>query len=167
MSKLRPTEDGDELVERWLRQYGDLALRTAYLLLGDRGEAEDAVQDAFLKAWRARLQLRDPKSERAWLMAIVANAARSQLRRRVAEPTDRDPEAGAADPFSDLELAGELRHALAALAEEQRQVVIMRVYLDLSVEETAAALGIPAGTVKSRLSRGLEVLRAAWTPTSD
>ena len=152
---------------RWLSAYGDVALRTAYLILGDRAAAEDAVQEGFLRAWRSRHTLRDPGAERSWLLAIVANAARSERRRRVPLPIgDALAPAAVRDPFADLDLAAALREALAALSPEQRAVVVLRVYLDRSVAETAAALGVEEGTVKSRLNRALVALRSRWTPTS-
>ncbi|MGH7610274.1 MAG: RNA polymerase sigma factor [Candidatus Dormibacteria bacterium] len=156
------------MAERWVGLYGDLALRTAYLYLGDRGLAEDCVQEALVSAWKARASLRDPAAERSWLMAIVANTARSQLRRKVPIPTDAlqaDPDP--TDPFAELALASDLRRALEGLPLEQREVIVLRVYLDMSVEETAKTLKIATGTVKSRLSRGLEALRLVWTRTSD
>ncbi|MGH7611052.1 MAG: RNA polymerase sigma factor [Candidatus Dormibacteria bacterium] len=156
------------MAERWIGLYGDLALRTAYLYLGDRGLAEDCVQEALLSAWRARARLRDPGAERGWLMTIVANAARSMLRRRVPVPTDAIPQEPApGDAFAELALAADLRRALALLTSEQREVIVLRVYLDLSVEETARTLGVAEGTVKSRLNRALEALRQVWIPSSD
>jgi RNA polymerase sigma-70 factor (ECF subfamily) len=164
----RPDPVADELAERWVGLYGDLALRTAYLFLRDRGLAEDCVQDAFISAWRARFSLRDPRAERAWLMTIVANTARSHLRRRVPVPTDTIPaDLAAGDPYADLALSTDLRRALDQLPFDQREVIVMRVYLDLSVEETARALKVADGTVKSRLSRALEALRQIWIPTTD
>jgi len=164
----RPDSTAEALAQRWVGLYGDLALRTAYLFLGDRGLAEDCVQDAFFSAWRARQSLRDAGAERSWLMAIVANTARSHLRRKVPIPTDTLPaDLSSRDPFAELALAADLRRALDQLPSEQREVIVLRVYLDLSVEETARILKVATGTVKSRLSRALEALRRSWTPTSD
>jgi len=158
------------MVERWLAQYGDLALRTAYLVLGERSAAEDAVQEGFLRAWQARGSLRDIGAERGWLLAIVANAARSQRRRRVPVASDQEPVGLAlgpsSDPFAALDLAAELRVALNQLAPDHREVIAYRIGLDCSVDETAAILGVEAGTVKSRLHRALAELRRLWTPTS-
>lgn len=167
MSSRRPDPEADALAERWVGLYGDLALRTAYLFLHDRGLAEDCVQDAFVRAWKARFTLRDQGAERAWLLTIVANTARSHLRRRIPVPTDAIPaDLSSGDPFADLALSADLSQALAQLPPDQREVIVMRVYLDLSVEETARALRVAEGTVKSRLSRALEALRQIWIPTS-
>lgn len=168
MPRRRPDPEDERLAERWIGTYGDLALRTAYLLVGDRALAEDCVQEALLAAWRNRASLRDPRAERAWLMAIVTNTARSQLRRRVPVPTDQaPPDSGSPDPYAQLLLSQDLRRALASLPQEQREVVVLRIYLDLSVEESARALGVAEGTVKSRLSRALEALRQQWILTTD
>jgi len=168
VSSRRPDAEAEALAERWVSLYGDIALRTAYLFLRDRGRAEDCVQDAFVSAWRARSSLRDPGAERAWLMTIVANTARSHLRRRIPIPTDSVPQDPTTrDPFSDLAVAADLRQALDQLPADQREVIAMRVYLDLSVEETARALKVAQGTVKSRLNRALEALRLIWIPTND
>ncbi|HVB13248.1 MAG TPA: sigma-70 family RNA polymerase sigma factor [Candidatus Dormibacteraeota bacterium] len=168
MSSRRPDPEAEALAERWVGLYGDLALRTAYLFLRDRGLAEDCVQDAFVSAWRARSSLRDPGAERAWLMTIVANTARSHLRRRIPIPTDTIPaDPTTHDPFAELALSADLHRALDQLPIDQREVIVMRVYLDLSVEETARALKVAEGTVKSRLSRALEALRLLWIPTTD
>ncbi|HEY6537610.1 MAG TPA: sigma-70 family RNA polymerase sigma factor [Candidatus Dormibacteraeota bacterium] len=164
----RPDAEAEALAERWVELYGDVALRTAYLFLRDRGLAEDCVQDALVSAWRARARLRDQRAERAWLLAIVANTARSHLRRRVPIPTDLAPQDPATrDPFTDMALSADLRRALDRLPRDQQEVIILRVYLDLSVEETARALKVAQGTVKSRLSRALEALRLVWIPTTD
>lgn len=168
MSSRRPDPEAEALAERWVGQYGDLALRTAYLFLRDRSLAEDCVQDAFVSAWRARSSLRDRGAERAWLMTIVANTARSHMRRRIPIPTDTVPaDPSTHDPFDELAVSADLRQALDQLPVEQREVIVMRVYLDLSVEETARALKVAEGTVKSRLSRALEALRLRWITTTD
>lgn len=168
MPSRRPDRRAEALAERWIGLYGDLALRTACLFLRDRGLAEDCVQDAFVSAWKARNSLRDPRAERAWLMTIVANTARSHLRRRVPIPTDALPaDLSARDPIDDLALAADLGQALDQLPADQREVIVLRVYLDLSVAETAKSLGVAEGTVKSRLNRALEAMRQIWIPTTD
>lgn len=158
--------------------YGDLvtmhqaaAFRVAYLLLGTPADAEDAAQEAFVKAYAAIGRFRAGRPFRPWLLEIVGNEARNRLRTRGrrARLVDRAGALlrGAASPDTaaaeEVVLAGEaraaVRTALGALRREERAVVACRYLLDLSEAETAAALGIPAGTVKSRLSRGLARLR--------
>jgi len=154
----------DEIVMR----YTELAFRTAYLVTGSAADAEEAVQDAFLKAHRALARFRAGASFRPWLLRIVGNEARNRRRaagRRAAIElrAARLELAGAtADPETAAEAAADRRTLLAALdalPDEQRLVVTCRYLLQLSVEETAAALAIPEGTVKSRLARSLDRLR--------
>jgi RNA polymerase sigma factor (sigma-70 family) len=151
-------EDFMRLVEPFL---GD-AYRLAVALVQDRELAEDAVQEASVRAWRRLASLRDPGAVRPWLLAIVANECRSQVRRqwrrdvlfasltRLGLPSQRDP--------SQVD-AADVRVALSRLSFPQRQVVALHYYLDVPIEEVAAMLGLASGTVKSRLSRGMARVR--------
>ncbi len=182
----RPLEEADdELVERarrgnaaayeeLVRRYTDVAFRAAYLVTGSAADAEEAAQDGFVKAHRALSGFRRGAPFRPWLLRIVGNEARNRRRasgRRAAlELRAADGlRTGAAvvSPEAAAEAAEDrvaLLRALEALAEEQRHVVGCRYLLQLSVEETAAALGIAEGTVKSRLSRALDRLRELMEP---
>ena len=146
-----------------------MAQRTAFVITGDAAEAEDAAQSGFVKAYYALDRFRAGSPFRPWLLKIVANEARNRRRAshrraglhlRLAE--DR-PEEGAAPSPEAAVLAREPREALVkainALREGDREIIALRYFLDLSEAETAAALGVPAGTVKSRLSRALERMR--------
>jgi RNA polymerase sigma factor (sigma-70 family) len=155
----------EEIVQR----YQQLAFRTAYVITGSAAEAEDAAQEGFVKAYRALATFRPGAEPRPWLLRIVANEARNrarsagrrhQLDLRVAErfrPGDAapSPEAAAVAAEDHNWLLG----LVNKLSEEDRLVISSRYLLELSGEETAAALGIPEGTVKSRLSRALSRLR--------
>jgi RNA polymerase sigma-70 factor (ECF subfamily) len=182
----RPLEESDEdLVERarrgsaaayeeLVRRYGQLAFRTAYLVTGSAPDAEDAAQDAFVRAHRALASFRRGSPFRPWLLRVVANQARNRRRsagRRASFELRAAGDGGAGGAALSPEAAveageerGALLRALGALPEDQRQVVSCRYLLQLSVEETAAALGIPEGTVKSRLSRALSRLRELLEP---
>jgi RNA polymerase sigma-70 factor (ECF subfamily) len=149
------------LVER----YRAPALRFAYGIAGD--EAEDAVQDAFVKAFSNLGSFRLDAAFRPWLFTIVANEARnrrrSMTRRTKLELRVRaraDPPGAGAD---DLAVAREQRQrlldALASLPERHREVLALRYFAGLSEHETALVLGCPVGTAKSRMSRALERLR--------
>jgi RNA polymerase sigma factor (sigma-70 family) len=155
--------------EELVRMHQGIAFRTAYLLAGSTADAEEAVHDAFLKAFQVLRRFRRGKPFRPWLLAIVANEARNRRRSagrrhalalRAAEevrPGDAAPSPEAAvlrRERQDLVLA-----AVNRLSEEHRLVVACRYFLDLSEAETASILGIRTGTVKSRLSRALERLR--------
>lgn len=174
----RPLEDAELITrarqgevmayEELVRRYQDVAVRTAYVISPD-GDAEDAAQEAFVKAYGALGRFRPDAPFRPWLLSIVANEARNRRRSsgrraglalRAAE--DRPLGDAAPSPESAV-LANETRarllSAVNALRDEDREVIGARYFLDLSEAETAEALGIPRGTVKSRLSRALDRLR--------
>ena len=147
-----------------------IAFRVALVAAGDRGDAEEAVQDGFVKAHRALGRFREGAPFRPWLLRIVANEARNRRRSagrrvglalRVAAAASGDaapsPEAAALSHARREELLA----ALTTLDERDRDVLVHRFLLDLGEEETAAALGVRRGTVKSRTSRALERMRAA------
>ena len=160
--------------EELVQLHQGIAFRTALLVCGNAADAEEAAQDAFVKAYRALGRFRRGAPFRPWLLAIVANEARNRRRSagrrgaldlRLATEVSGDaapsPEASAAAK----ERREELLAALRTLREEERQVVACRFLLDLSEDETAAALGIRRGTVKSRQSRGLAHLRTVLEET--
>jgi RNA polymerase sigma factor (sigma-70 family) len=174
-----PTED--ELVERakrgdgaafgtLVREHEEIAFRTAYLITRNAADAEDAAQAGLVKAFYALPRFRRGAPLRPWLLTIVANEARNRRRgagRRegLALRAAHDlPSGGAAPSPEGSLLAAEERASLLAaletLREEERLVLSCRYLLDLSEEETAAALGVRRGTVKSRTARALERLRA-------
>ncbi len=146
-----------------------IALRTAYVVAGNAADAEEAVQDAFVKAYRALWRFRPGAPFKPWLLRIVANEARNRRRsagRRAALALRATQEpSGEAAPSPEAALLGaeqraELIEALNRLPENDREALACRYFLDLSEAETAAALGVRPGTVKSRVSRALERLRA-------
>src|SRR5262245_33077908 len=176
----RPLDDA-ELVERakrgdlraWetiVHGYQGLAFRTAYLLSGNAADAEEAAQDGFVKAYRALGRFRRGAPLKPWLLRIVANEARNRRRaagRRQAlalraaaqdRPGDAVPSPEAA--LLERESRERLLAAVERLSDDHRDAIACRYLLELSEEETAAALGIRRGTVKSRLARALERLRA-------
>ena len=172
--------DESELVERARRgdvhayeqivqAYQGIAFRTAYLLVGNPTDAEEAAQEGFVKAHRALGRFRAGAPLRPWLLQIVANEARNRRRSSVRRAklelrvAAEGPQGDAAPSPEGAVLAAEQRAALFeavnTLREEERLVIACRYFLDLSEAETAAALGIRPGTVKSRHSRALERLR--------
>jgi len=175
----RPLDEA-ELVERarrgdleaWetlVRTYQGIAFRTAYLLAGNAPDAEEAVQDGFVKAYRALGRFRAGSPFRPWLLQIVANEARNRRRSagRRANLTLRladEARPGDAVPSPEAALLGgeqrsELLDAVNGLRDEERDVVACRYFLGLSEDETAQALGVRLGTVKSRTARALARLR--------
>ncbi|HSS61556.1 MAG TPA: sigma-70 family RNA polymerase sigma factor [Candidatus Limnocylindrales bacterium] len=155
----------EEIVQR----YQQIAFRTAYVITGSAADAEDAAQDGFVKAYRALGRFRSGAEIRPWLLRIVANEARNRIRssgrRRNLElrlTEDFRPGDAAPSPEAVVIATDERRRLLAlvnGLSEDDRLVIANRYFLQLNGEETAAALGIAEGTVKSRLSRALARLR--------
>jgi RNA polymerase sigma factor (sigma-70 family) len=153
-----------------VRLHQQLAFRIALVLARNAADAEEAAQDGFVKAWRALAGFDRSRPFRPWLLAIVANEARNRRRaagRREALALRAAAADGTAAVSPSPELAllvaerdAALAAALARLDERDRQVIACRYLLELTEAETAAALGCRAGTVKSRLSRALERLRA-------
>jgi len=152
-----------------LERHQAVAFRAAYLVTGSRAEAEDAAQEACVKAWLALGRFRPEAPFRPWLVAIAMNEARNRRRGggrraglalRVA--TDSMQSLTAASAESEVLAAEErerLAAAVAALSEADQLVIAARYFLGLSEAEAATALGLRRGTVKSRLSRALERLR--------
>jgi RNA polymerase sigma-70 factor (ECF subfamily) len=146
----------------------DGAYRLAAVILGDRVEAEDAVHDAAIAAWRAFDDLRDPRRFEAWFRRIVVNGCRDRLRARARHRiVDLGRELGegehpaVADPSGPTAARDFLERAMALLDPDQQVVVALRFGADLTVPAIAATLAIPEGTVKSRLHHALGRLRAA------
>lgn len=139
----------------------DEAFRLSFGLLHDREAAEDVVQEGALKAWRKLSNLRPGTDMRPWFLGIVTNQCRSATRGRWWSVLRLDGTAVlAAGGFEDRIARGaDMRAALRKLPLDQREVLVLRYYLDLQLEQMAAIIGVPVGTVKSRISRGLAALR--------
>ena len=154
----------EELVER----HQAVAFRVAWLVTRSTPDAEEAAQDGFVKAYRSLGRFREGAPFRPWLLAIVGNEARNRRvaagrRERLALRVGEEMTAAAAGPAeAEVLAAGEREELLAAvgrLPERDRLVIGARFFLELNEAETAAALGVRRGTVKSRLSRALGRLR--------
>jgi RNA polymerase sigma-70 factor, ECF subfamily len=143
----------------------------ARLILRDPELARDAVQEATLRAWRNLCGLRDPARFDAWLHRLTVNACLDMARKargRVFE-VELTPlhDAPVPDPTSRVADALYVERMLAAADPAQRAVVVLHYYLDLTLPETAAALGIPVGTAKSRLNRALDAMRITVADESE
>lgn len=150
----------DTAFESLLQPLLDPAYRLACVMLHDRHAAEDAVQEAALKAWRKLGQLRDGAQMRPWFLAIVANQCRS-ARRSHLWPSARDiGEDRTAPAAEDEAIAGiELRQAVAAMDPDKRLSLALRWYLDLPIAEIAAVQSISVHAAESRLARATNELR--------
>ncbi len=154
-------EIGADARTRFLQLVGgelDRAYRLAGLLLGDGRDAEDATQEALIRAWNGLAALRDPAMFRPWFDRILVNICRDRLRRTARVrflPLDAGIGAVSADPFRDLLARDEALRALDALDADERTVVVLHFWADLSLADVADRTGWPIGTVKSRLHRAL------------
>ena len=140
----------------------DAAYRLARAILRDSTEAQDATHDAFEQAWRKWSTLRDPARFEPWFQRILVNTCRDRLRSPRRQVSDISAEVVVApgDPFGQAHDRDVLTNALASLSPDQRVVVVLRFFQDLPVDEIGTRLGIPAGTVQSRLHYALKRLHS-------
>lgn len=163
---VKRSREGDEGAFRILvDKYRDMLMGTAYLILRDRQLTEEVVQETVFKMWKHLPSLRDESSLKPWLMRIVVNEANQQFRKKKVatvplEEASEVPDTG--NNIDELLIQGEnhqlLRESLASLSPEQKEVIILRYFSDLTVPEIAAAISTPEGTIRSRLSRALDKL---------
>lgn len=151
--------------EEIVRRYREPAIRAAYIVTASTADAEDVAQEAFVKAYRALPRFRTGAPLRPWLLRIVTNEARNVRKAsgRRAALALRAPASGDFVSAEETAVARDERAhllvAVNALSEDDRRVISYRYFIGLSESETAEALGVPRGTVKSRLSRALDRLR--------
>jgi RNA polymerase sigma-70 factor (ECF subfamily) len=159
---------GDEAAWATLvHQYQEAIFRLAYLHLGDADDAQDVAQEAFIRAFQALDRFDVTRPLRPWLLSITANLARNRRRAvgrylaAVRRLIQAQPEAGTPAATRDARgwEAEILWQAVRRLRPSDQDVIYLRFFLELSVDETAAALGVAPGTVKSRLHRALTRLR--------
>jgi RNA polymerase sigma-70 factor (ECF subfamily) len=147
--------------------------RLAFAKLGHRQDAEDVVQEAFLKAYRGFDSLKEDGNTKGWMVTVLLNTMRDHIRQRVRTPVvslDDEPDgrkqeiADTATPgpeqlLIESEIDPDLENALRALPEQFLNAILLRDFHDMSYQEIAAILDVPVGTVMSRLSRGRQLLR--------
>jgi RNA polymerase sigma-70 factor (ECF subfamily) len=150
-----------------ISQHQEAVFRLAYLIVGDPADADDVAQETFIRAYRALDRFDTERTARPWLLSIAANLARNRLRSvgRYLAAVQRffraDPEAGVQPPPQTNGGQSQLLwQAVRKLNEIDQEVIYLRYFSELSEAETAQALGVAAGTVKSRTHRALERLRA-------
>ena len=162
----------DVAVDVLFRRHYPSLLRIAYALLGTREGAEDAVQDAFVSLYRHWRGLRDPGAAEAYVRSAVLNRCRSRIRTRVRDSlrASNDPAVplfvvGSDEVVGSREDAELVGRALRRLPRRQREVIVCRFLLELTVAETAETLGISGGAVKQHAHRGLRALHTALEVT--
>jgi RNA polymerase sigma-70 factor (sigma-E family) len=152
----------DPAFERFVQERSTALLRTACLLVGDRQHAEDLLQLALVRTARRWRVARDRPE--AYVRRVLVNLSHDRRRALLRRPREAfapsPPETPVADGVAALADRDALLHALRSLPHQQRAAVVLRFWEDLSVAETADALGCAEGTVKSNTARGLERLRA-------
>ncbi len=153
----------DAAFVRLADEHLDRAYRLARAILRDPAEAQDATHDAFVLAWRKWETLRDPALFERWFDRILVNTCRNRLRSTRRRATDISAEVAltTGDHAGRTEDRDVIATAIASLSPDHRIVVALRYYRDLPVAEIARHLGIPAGTVQSRLHYALKQLHAA------
>ena len=160
----------EEEFRRFVQARWHALVRTAYLLTGDQGRAEDLVQQTLVKVHRRWAHIASAESPYAYTRAALVNEAASWWRRRrVAETlgevpahADRDP----SDHYAHVDTRDQLARAVLQLPPRMRGVIVLRYFEDLSEADTARALGMSVGSVKSQASRGLERLRVVMSETN-
>ena len=144
----------------------DRSYRIASVILGSSIDAEDATHDAVVLAWRSFAALREPSRFDAWFQRILVNVCRDRLRKRKRQPvTEIDAVGGRAarDVLAGVDDRLVLDRAFTRLSPDQAITVALRFHADLTVDDIAARMGVPAGTVKSRLHAALAALERALT----
>jgi len=143
----------------------------ARLILGDHELARDAVQDAYIKAWRDLAGLRDPERFEAWLHRLLVNTCLDTLRKRRRRPLE--VELAPIAPPSVADATGwvadrdQLERGFRGLDPDQRAVLVLHYYVGMSIPKVAETLGVPLGTAQSRLGRALATLRTTLGPEFD
>ena len=164
--------DVDDL-DRWLKDGYTRSYRTACLILGNRSDAEDAVQEAFLRAWRFRSSLSLGSDVRPWLYRVVVNTCNSKLRSEIPHRSRRLPDGelehlpAGDDPPAGVAASNDVARALRDLPRHLRVAVVLRYYAGLSERGIATAIGKRQGTVKSRLHEARRQLAAHPALRSD
>ena len=162
--------DGQRLptTNELIQQHSTLLFRYAYRLSGDANDAEDLVQQAFLLAHQRGHQLREAEAARGWLISIVRNVFLKTLRHRHrGRSLDEIEEPTAVHGFDGTIQSEQLQQALLELSEEFRSPLVLYYFEQFSYQEIAEQMGVPIGTVMSRLSRGKAYLKKRLTQDSD
>ena len=162
----------DRAFTTFVQHEADGLLRYSYLLTGNQYQAQGLLQEGLLKVYFSWFRVADPKARPKYAQVVILRefldwkrSAASQ-RETLRAPQDRELPTGP-EPYGSVDSRGELEEILRSLTPQQRAALVLRYYLDLSIEETAALLGCSPGTVKAHCSRGLARARAKFDSTRD
>ncbi|MFT3860252.1 SigE family RNA polymerase sigma factor [Micropruina sp.] len=161
-----PMRERDAEFTRFARDSAATLKRTAYLLTSDRDLADDLVQEALLRTYLAWRRVRAGEAT-AYARRTLVNLNIDRWRKRPAVPAEVVERPDSRNEHARVDDHDQVLRMLASLPAQQRRVIVLRYYNDLSEADTAAALGISTGAVKSAASRGLAALRAAQSPASE
>ena len=171
----RAREGDDAAFDALMKQHQEAVFRFAYLLLGDRDEADDLAQETFIRAFRMLFRFDLDRPLRPWLLKITANLAANRrraagryvaaLRRWFLMTPNSEPKIE--QEVIQNEQTNKLWDAVRQLAQPDQEVIYLRYFLELSEADTADTLGIAVGTVKSRVHRALARLRTEWGRTDN
>lgn len=164
-----PGMNNEEQLRRWIESYSDEILRLCFLYLGDQTQAEDALQDTFIKAWQYMEDGRRIMNEKAWLMRIAINTCKDYRRSAWFRHIDLHQALEELPPRL-LHTAPEDRTLTLAVMElpaRYKQVILLYYYQGFTQQETAAALGLSSAAVFRRLRKAEALLRTAWTGGDD
>ena len=147
----------EQLLERLMHEYGDVLLRTCYLYLKDYYLAEDAVQETFIKAMKSYDSFEHRSSEKTWLNRIAINCCKNVMRTRWFRTRQGNPEnhmnGMGDDPIDDFLEKDSVSAAVMALNADDRQIIVLYYYQELSVKEIAVVIGKSENTTIQRLNR--------------
>ena len=157
------SRDRTATFDRFVDQHLDAAYRLARAILRDPTDAQDATHDAFVQAWDKWSTLRDPNRFDQWFDRILVNTCRNRIKRSSrwqARDISSQLDMASADQFGPAEDRKQIGDAIASLSPDHQVVVALSYFLDLSLEQIALRLGVPVGTVQSRLHYALQHLHA-------
>ena len=162
----RAAIQGDrEAFEMIIRTQSRPLFAIAYGILQNREEAEDAVQDALVKAWKSRWRVRDPEKFPAWLCMIARHRARDVFRKRRPAPLPTETESVAYDPYDLSSLDRQLHSALATLPELHRSALALRYFEEMDYATIENRLGLTNGSLRGILGRALATMRRQLKPS--
>jgi RNA polymerase sigma-70 factor (ECF subfamily) len=165
--KYRAAIHGDrDAFEMIIRTHSRALFAIAYGILQNREEAEDAVQDALIKAWKSRWRVRDPEKFPAWLATIARYRARDVFRKRrtIPLPATIEEAVEASEPTADPDLDRQLHSALAALPEVHRSALTLRYFEEMDYQTIENLLGLSNGALRGILGRALATMRKQLRP---
>ena len=162
-----PSAVREQKLEQWITQYADAILRMCYIYLRDVGQAEDAMQDTFMKAWKSmdQFERRNDCTERTWLMRIAINACNDYRRSRWFRHVDRTRTLDSLPARYETVLPEDRSLLLDVynLPEKYKRLILLHFYQEMTLRETAEALGISHSTAHKQLKKAQELLKGRLT----